>query len=791
MREGFVTPGDWVRWRFGGDPWGRALGIAVGVLMAIALGNFLVAQLVAMGHVTREVTGGIVPYEVGVIVLAGMILFYETLGGMRAVAWTDAAQGVLMLAGLTTLLLWLLGEAGGLAETTREIAALRPEIVRVPDSAERANWFSSVVLLGLASVVYPQAIQRIYAAKSGGSLKRALALMSFMPLTTTLVVTMIGWAAIPRLQGLGGVEADAVMPRLLGEWAAAGPGAAALAILVFLGALAAIMSTADSVLLSLGSVVAGDLMERPSQDEATTGTGKRAAAILPGGRGGNRPGSVGHPVAAHRAEDGAADPVRACLPAGHPLAAAGCPGMSHRAAGGHGDRRRGRAGRAQADPRPPRGRDRPGRQPARDGGARPLRCGPEEPMSVRRALVLSGGGARGAYEAGVLRFVLGELPARLTKPPVFDLVCGTSVGAIHACYLGATATQGPERVDRLADIWQRMHLHEIFHLTSREALRIPRRLFGLIRKSGELPPGRLPPRLYGLLDTGPLERIVLDSIPWRSIRRNVRSGALEGLCVTATQIATGRAIVFTEHRDANRIPWTVDPSVVLRPTRLGPHHALASAAIPLLFPAVRVDGTYYADGGLRLNTPLAPALRLGADRVLVIGLRHGHASPEEADLAERRVSAYGNPIYLFGKVLNALLLDHVQTDLAQMRIVNDMLEAGTDAYGPDFVERLNESMAKRSAGPLRVVDELLIQPSSDIGRIAAQILDRQREQGRLSTVLRVLLGTLGVGEQPLEADLLSYLLFEEEYTAALLTLGYADARAQEAALVEFFEDEAG
>jgi Na+/proline symporter len=283
VREGFVTPGDWIRYRFAGQPGASALRIAVGILMAVALANFLLAQLQAMGHVVVSITDGAVPYAAGVVGLAGVILAYETLGGMRAVAWTDAAQGVLMLVGLGALLAWLLGEAGGLAATTRAIAEVRPEAARVPGTAERANWASTVVLLGLASVLYPQAIQRVYAARSGRTLRRAFAFMTFMPLTTTLVVTLIGLAAIPRFEALGRIQADRVMPLLLGDWAASGPGAAAMAVLVFVGALAAIMSTADSVLLSLGSVVAGDLMGRERDAPATTRVGKNAAALVMAG----------------------------------------------------------------------------------------------------------------------------------------------------------------------------------------------------------------------------------------------------------------------------------------------------------------------------------------------------------------------------------------------------------------------------------------------------------------------------------------------------------------------------
>jgi Na+/proline symporter len=277
VRRGFVTPGDWVRHRFGHEASGRALGLAIAVLMTIALANFLFAQLKAMGEMAEQVTGGAIPYEWGVVLLAATVLLYETLGGMRAVAWTDAVQGILMMVGLTALLTWLLRDVGGLTSLSQGIIAVRPEAAQVPDARECANWASTILLLGLASVVYPQAIQRIYAARSGVALRRSFAAMTFMPLTTTLVVTLIGLAAISRFEQLGAVEADRVMPLLLGEWAAAGPLAMAAAVLVFIGALAAIMSTADSVLLSLGSLAAGDLFGRSHGDPATTRLGKRIA----------------------------------------------------------------------------------------------------------------------------------------------------------------------------------------------------------------------------------------------------------------------------------------------------------------------------------------------------------------------------------------------------------------------------------------------------------------------------------------------------------------------------------
>jgi NTE family protein len=212
-------------------------------------------------------------------------------------------------------------------------------------------------------------------------------------------------------------------------------------------------------------------------------------------------------------------------------------------------------------------------------------------MSVKRAVVLSGGGARGAYEAGVLCYVLEELPRRLGRQPHFDVICGTSVGALHACFLAATAGQGPEAGARLADLWRGFKIGEVLPVSATDLLRWPRRLLGLARVASALRSGEPPDRLYGLFNTQALEQIVLKSIPWREIRRNILAGRVEALSVTATQISTGRAFVFIENRESRVDPWPRDRSVVAQAARVLPLHALASAAIPMLFPAVRIGTT--------------------------------------------------------------------------------------------------------------------------------------------------------------------------------------------------------
>ena len=406
----------------------------------------------------------------------------------------------------------------------------------------------------------------------------------------------------------------------------------------------------------------------------------------------------------------------------------------------------------------------------------------------RRALVFSGGGARGAYEAGVVRYLVDELPKRLGRPPDIDILCGTSVGAIHACYLAATADLPENRGTNLVDFWTSMRIEEMLPLSGRELLRLPGRLLGVRRTAEAMRKGAMPDRLYGLINTKALERLVVQAIPWRRIRANVREGRVDAVCVAATQIATGRVVIFMETRDKNLSQWTRDPNILPRPTRLLPTHALASAAIPLLFPAVRVASTYYADGGLRLNTPLAPALRLGADRVLVVALRQDASQAGDAAMLEQRAEDYGSPLFLLGKVLNALMLDHLDTDLARMHVMNEILSDGERAFGSDFLEKLNEASTHNRGQSFRRIQDLVIRPSADLGRLAGQVLLKMDEAKERSPIVRFAARNLIEGTRTPESDLLSYLLFDGEYLAPLAELGYQDALAREEELMEFFTD---
>ncbi|MBI3769515.1 MAG: patatin-like phospholipase family protein [Deltaproteobacteria bacterium] len=404
--------------------------------------------------------------------------------------------------------------------------------------------------------------------------------------------------------------------------------------------------------------------------------------------------------------------------------------------------------------------------------------GDERVDGPRIAIVLSGGGARGAYEAGVLSFLMAELPKRLGRRPTFHIVSGASVGAIHACYWVASLHEDDEtRAARLAQVWDSLTIEHVYRLSVADLLRIPSRLLGYQFWPRPVAGADLPDRLPGLLDTKALEELVRQQIPWKHLRPNLRSSRTV-LCVSCTEIASGRAVVFIEGQRVNLTPWEYDPYVVARASTIGPVHTLASAAIPLFFPAVRIGNHYYCDGGLRLNTPLSPALRLGADRLLLIALRHPPDEPSPDEDRAREV-AYSNPAYLIGKVLNALLLDHIDYDLQHMRLVNSILAGGEKAFGSEFLPKINAIIRERRGADYKPVRECVIRPSEDLGRLAGLAYkQRTRSLWPARVVSDLVMRSAAQGVPEGEADLLSYVLFDAAYTRQLIALGRADATRQ-------------
>ncbi len=262
---GYITPADYVFHRFGSP----ALHIAAVLLLVWGLANYVLENLVAMGHAMVTISDGNISFMWGVIILVVVMLTYETLGGMRSVAWTDVVQGTILLAGLGCMLFILLTTDGGLVAAHEVIARDAPEKLAAPNADGMRAWYSNLILLGFGVAAYPHAIQRLFAAKSLHTLRVSLAGMAFMPLTTTLLAFLMGYLALSRFPELTQFESDRVTVLVLIDMTQGSPLTYWLVVLIFSAIVAAIMSTADSALLSISSMVTKDLYKAYIKKDAS------------------------------------------------------------------------------------------------------------------------------------------------------------------------------------------------------------------------------------------------------------------------------------------------------------------------------------------------------------------------------------------------------------------------------------------------------------------------------------------------------------------------------------------
>lgn len=406
----------------------------------------------------------------------------------------------------------------------------------------------------------------------------------------------------------------------------------------------------------------------------------------------------------------------------------------------------------------------------------------QSPQSRPRiGFVLSGGGSRGAYEAGIIHYIRTDLAKRLGRHVPLDIVSGTSVGAINAAFLAATMGDPESQAEQIASAWRALRIEELISLKPKDLLRAGRMLLGA--DPPPPPPGSF--RYGGILDTSGLERFVIRAIPWRGIDKNLRDRKLHAISVSATHVASGHTVVFLSSSEPVPREWSRDPFVRHRAARIGPRHVLASAAIPMLFPSVKIGEQYFTDGGLRQNTPMSPAIRLGADRLLLVSLRHVKKTPEVSD--PPRVESYPKPLFLAGKALNALMLDHTEYDLQRMQRINLILDAGHASFGEQFEQMMNHELVRLRGAPLRRIQAVHIRPSEDIGTMAADFVaaGRMRVSGLLA---RKLIDRLAGGSEGRhESDFLSYLLFDGNFAAELIELGRRDAAKKEDELASLFD----
>lgn len=395
-----------------------------------------------------------------------------------------------------------------------------------------------------------------------------------------------------------------------------------------------------------------------------------------------------------------------------------------------------------------------------------------ESDETKVGLVLSGGGARGAYEAGVLYYLFVEAPEELRERVRFNILSGTSIGALHATAVGAGLHDPERHLRRIVEVWKSLSIEQVLSLQIQDLLGLSRWLLGRSKQQSVFP-------------AEPIEALLSDMVDWDQLHLNLNQGLFESITVSSTQVATGKTVVFYETRDGRTRPFSRDPHVCPVYTRLSLQHAQASAAIPFVFPPVSIDGVDYVDGGIRQNTPLSPALRLGSSKLLVVGMGHDKQLNEgEEETSEARMLT--SPVFLLAKVVNALMLDRVDYDLIRLDHFNRLLTQGESAFGASFVGRLNQVLEPLRRSSYRHVPYLAIRPSRDLGEIAADFLKHNKVRTSQPLMARII-KLIARLEHPREADLCSYLLFDGRYCERLIELGVEDARAQHQALMRFFD----
>lgn len=391
---------------------------------------------------------------------------------------------------------------------------------------------------------------------------------------------------------------------------------------------------------------------------------------------------------------------------------------------------------------------------------------------------------RGAYEVGVVAGVVEVLRCRADDAALFRIFSGASVGAINAAYLAANAQRGDHGIERLIDIWCSLELERHARLRPFSLVRGPKRLRRTIREMTE-------PETLGssLLDPEAFDDVVRRSIDWGQLHENLSLGRLTALLVAALHVASGRTTIFAELDPRAVFHQALDDRRRVAFERIEAEHVLASAAIPWLFPTRRVRDRYYCDGGLRYNTPIAPAIRAGAERLLVISVRH-HSTP--AELFEREASFDDagrdlSPIFLLGKVLNALLLDPVMYDLAVLERLNQLMGVVEESMTPEERQRLDHLMIRARGAPYRHLRTLVFTPSQDLGRVAGEYIRTSLDLKKVPGLARFFLQR-AVKESPTqEVDWASYLLFDGDYASRLIDLGRSDALAKADEIKRFFD----
>ena len=377
---------------------------------------------------------------------------------------------------------------------------------------------------------------------------------------------------------------------------------------------------------------------------------------------------------------------------------------------------------------------------------------------AKTALIMSGGGARAAYQVGVLRAIAQMLPQRSRNP--FQIICGTSAGAINAASLASNVDRFDRAVARLARVWGNLHVGQVYRADLLGTARMLSRCLAAF-----LTGGLHRHRRVSIMDCAPLAALLGRLIDFARIPRIIAAGHLSALCVTASSYTSGDSISFFQG-DGSQGPWRRARRVG-RPAEIGLQHVLASCALPFAFPVVPIDGEHFGDGSMHQLAPISAALHLGAQRVLVIGV----GSASRGERSAREPALWPSLAQIAGHMLDSIFIDTLDTDLERLQRVNQTLT------------NIPEEVRSRPGAALRTVETLVIRPSEPVDEVAIAHADE------LPRTMRRLMRRIGVLD-PNGARVLSYLLFERGYCRHLMHMGFSDGMAQRARILDFLGQDA-